>query len=130
MENVQVKNIWKLRQLDEDFVKRWFDVAIEDMKWTEMITIDCGDCMHNSYAHWRDMIEKCLDTESDKYTGSFIDSRWLRFSNFHEDLQKMYGHDLEGYVLDEKLLTGDGNVYSPADAVFIPLAVQELVSVG
>jgi len=54
-----------------------------------------GLSKHRFYNIWRDMIQRCLDKNSDTYNrygalGVTICSQWLKFENFRDDMYKSY----------------------------------------
>lgn len=84
--------------------------------------------MTKPYVTWTDMLVRCYGspTKEPEYINVSVDSRWLVFQNFCEDIQKFEGYPQwaagEDYHLDKDLLQPDcrEKVYSRNTCVFLP----------
>ena len=80
---------------------------------------------------WRNMIKRCysdVDPRGYKKHGTTVDSRWLCFANFLEDLPKLKGFDLwlkGGMNLDKDLGPFGCNVYSKFNCQFVEESVNK-----
>lgn len=86
-----------------------------------------------AYTTWKDMIRRCYyraNAEDNKkyqsYDNVTVCERWLTFSNFERDIQKLEGYEKwlnnDGMALDKdfKQKGVKNKVYSPDTCVFIP----------
>ena len=98
---------------------RIFNVAINDV---ENMTDS------RFYKIWHSMIRRCYSSYYQKskpnYVGVKVCDRWLRFSNFLEDVSKIPYSDVDDYQLDKDIV-GNGLLYSLETVCFVPREINQ-----
>lgn len=76
-----------------------------------------------AYEIWRHMVVRCWYTKeagNKRYSDVFVSDDWLDYSNYYQDVVNMIGYNLDGFVLDKDILSGDVKVYSRETCCFVP----------
>lgn len=83
---------------------------------------------HPCIRTWKAMLRRCYAPRPHEhaYIGCTVCESWLRSSNFREWWEKNH---IEGYSMDKDLFAnGSGKQYSPDVVVFVPPAINTLIS--
>lgn len=96
-------------------------------------------CMRDSpeiekvYRIWNGMLRRAEPKYSDKYpsyAGTSVSAEFHRFADFAEWAMQQIGWGSEGFQLDKDLLVKGNRVYSAETCVFLPKAVNVLLTRG
>lgn len=83
---------------------------------------------HPCIRTWKGMLRRCYAKRPGEhaYDNCTVCDSWLHSSNFREWWEKNY---IEGYSMDKDLFaSGSGKQYSPNNVVFVPQAINSLIS--
>ena len=91
---------------------------------------DCPTVEKRIYNLWYQMLRRCYDKEQQNrdrgrsYAGCSVSNRWMRLSNFANDVKKLDGYsdwrDKTGYCLDKDVKLPGNKVYCREYCSFIP----------
>lgn len=83
------------------------------------------------YVLWRNMLARCYSANSLKrqasYIGCYVAEDWHLLSNFTQWFKANY---IEGWHLDKDILIAGNRVYGPETCVFVPRALNQLLTDG
>ena len=85
------------------------------------------------YAVWNGMLRRAEPKYAERYptyAGTSVAPEFHHFAEFSEWAMRQVGWDGEGFQLDKDLLTKGNRVYSPSACVFLPKAVNVLLTRG
>lgn len=103
-----------------------YNIGINDMGrgWTKR-----GDKNKRTYDLWVHILARCYDSKElekhSSYKNCFVCNRWLRLSNFNEDLSKIKNYDLwinskrGEYHLDKDILNKGNKCYCLESCIFV-----------
>lgn len=104
-------------------------VGINDADYTTRTTVNGVDIWCPYYATWHSMMRRCYSTNYKKrfltYVGCTVCEAWLTFSSFKAWMQTQ---DWRGKQLDKDLLVIGNKVYNPDTCIFVPQALNKLLS--
>lgn len=91
---------------------------------------------HPMKSTWEGMLGRCYNHENKdyhRYKGTKVCDRWLNFSNFVEDVEKMPFYDQRikhgglKWSLDKDILGFDKKLYSPETCMWVPVKINSCV---
>lgn len=84
-----------------------------------------------AYATWNHMLARVEQKYTEKYptySGTSVAPEFHRFADFASWAMRQVGWDAEGYQLDKDLICKGNRVYSPDTCVFVPKAINVLLT--
>ena len=85
-----------------------------------------------TYQLWTGILCRCYSERKHKthpsYADCSVDDRWLIYSNFKQDVQKMVGFENETWSLDKDILEKGNKVYCLDKCAFVPRSLNNLLT--